>query len=85
MNLETNTINYDTSKENLSKLLHNFFKDYKEDLKNRKITQIIPAKLALLMNDKQLKQIITSKRIEYIITSANNKELKEIQNRINKL
>jgi len=85
MNLKTNVINYDTSKENLSKLLHNFFKDYKEDLKNRKIKQTIPAKLALLMNDKQLKQIITSKRIEYIITSANNEELKEIQNRINKL
>lgn len=30
------------------------------------------------MNDKQLKQIVTSKRIEYIITSANNEELKEI-------
>lgn len=38
MNLETNTINYDTSKENLRKIIHNFFKDYKEDIKNRKIT-----------------------------------------------
>lgn len=76
---------YDTSKENLRKILHNFYKDYEEDLKNRKVTQRIPAKLALLMDDKQLKQIVTSKKIEYIMASTNNQELEDLQNRINKL
>lgn len=45
----------------------------------------IPAKLALLMSDKELKAIVSSKRIEYIIECYNNEELIKIRERVNGL
>lgn len=45
----------------------------------------IPVKAVLELSDKELKAIVSSKRIEYIITSGNNEDLKQIQERISKL
>lgn len=45
----------------------------------------IPAKAALDLSDKDLKAIVFSKRIQYVITSGNNEDLKQIQERITKL
>lgn len=84
MNFKTNIIIYDASKENLHKLLQNFFKDYKKEY-NKPLIRKIPAKLALLMNDKELKAVVTSKKIDYHIECYSSQETIELRNRINKL